>query len=428
MRRLEPISRRRLLGAAGAAAVGAVAGCQTGDSGQRATITPAEVPDSGREAETLVVRHAAAGESGPAADAMTDLLNGFAEARPTVAVREAPMVERPPPEESGVVRFGRLGSSLLFDSGIDGFESLEERWEELSAFPAPLLQTAFWKWDTVAIPMAVDRVNCLYYNPTVLAEAGVDPRDYATIRDFASERARLDVAPFVQPLRTPRDRLALWESLLTGRLGGQWQYDQLLAGEGSPNRVFLENTLVDYDAALSLLPDDSTADPRTLLDRVADGSVGFVRLPGRATRYLRDKSGTEYGEDWAIAPMFGSLGTECLAVDGFAIPESTASLGTPRAFVRFGTERDPMARYCRTRGTVPARADVAESVTGPARKRLAAGYLEGSAYPLSFAYGVGVRAEIRTRLADVLSAFETHRDTERATEELIEVFEDAPPY
>lgn len=420
-----PLTRRQLLGAGGAA-LATLTGCQALD-GESETVTPAAVPQ-GRVGPTLELRHAGAGGSGPLARAVGGLAEAFRTERPDVRIVEQRASDSRSADRS-LVSYGRLGAALLSGSDRE-LSRLTEVWNDSSRwFPSGLLRVCYRDWNVVAIPQSVHQLNCLFYNPTTLAEAGVKPDSYGTVADLQAAPGPLAERVetlFAQPLRSGRDRLALWESLLGGRLIGQRQYDQLVAGYVAPNGPTVERATRDYAAALSMLPDDADSmTPQAALDGVLDGTVGFAHLPSWMVAALVEAD-TEYGTDWAVTSMFSSPRVVVVVPEGFAVPSSTVELALPRSFVRFALEVDPHRAFGAARGAVPARTDVAGSVDDrhPAYRELWSTYAEATIHAPSIADGVAVRPSIQRRLAGALADFEAHGSVEETAATLLAAFDE----
>ena len=219
--------------------------------------------------------------------------------------------------------------------------------------------------------------------------------------------------------------MALFESVLSSRLVSQRQFDQLRSGTAERNRLMLTRAVRDYSAALSLLPpgegDISTGE---LLDGVVEGRIGFARLSSRAAGALAEREGAVYGEDWAVAPMFGSPWTVVADVEGFVIPRSTASLGRSRSFLRFAMGAEPQRRFGASGGWIPARTDAAAAVDHhPAARALAAHYERATIHAPSLSRDIAVRQPVRNRLGNTLDAFEYNGSVETATEGVVIAFE-----
>jgi len=432
MDRPSSLTRRRLLGAAGVGALSAMAGCQTGDDGggSEPTVTPAPVPADEAISGPLVVRYGAAGGSGPTTEAMTGLIESFAEDRGSMRVFTQPRSAPPPESGRSVVAFGRLGAAMVDRAERGELVPLETLWESLSGrVPNGLVQTSYLTRDLVAVPQAVTRQNTLFYNPSVLAAAGVGVETYATVSDLADEPGPLAAEVetlFGTPLGSLRDRVALFESVLSSRLVSQRQFDQLRSGTAERNRLMLARAVGDYASALSLLPpgegDISTSE---LLDGVLEGRIGFARLSSRAVTALIRREDAVYGEDWAVAPMFSSPWTVVADVEGFVIPQSTAALGRSRSFLRFATGTEPQRQFGARGGWVPARTDAASAVDHhPAARALATHYERATIHAPSLSRDIAVRQSVRNRLANTLEALEYHGSTETATDGVVTAFED----
>lgn len=428
------VTRRRLLGALAAAATSTFAGCQAFDSSESAeTITPAAVPSPTLSPGTLLVRYAGASTDGLASRAMTDLLQSFVTANQSVRVRQGSLDGDATAAtiDGAVVTLDHVGGALAPKAQADELAILERTWEQIRAeIPVGLAVACYLDRDLVAIPQSIHRLNCLYYNPSVLAEAGVDIETYTTFADLASKPSGLEEVVdtlFAQPLRSPRDRLALWESLLGGRLVSQRQYDQLVTGGVPQSSVPVLRATRDYAAALSMTPDSvREAPPSALLDGVLDGAIGFVRQPSSVAHYLADRPDATYGENWAVTPVFSSPWVVTFVADGFSVPANTADLSTARTFVRYAIESERQRRFNERRGAIPARMDVAASVDHhPFYVEQATDYREASMYARSMADSMAISDAVRAALFEALADFERHGVVDRTADDIIDALASA---
>jgi ABC-type glycerol-3-phosphate transport system substrate-binding protein len=417
------LTRRHLLGVT-AVAAGGLAGCQTSDTDEtvRETVTPAAVPTE-TFTSRLELRHDTPLAS-PTAAAIEQLLTAFEEATQAVTPVEQTRSGRETEDRGGdgtaIVTYDRIGATLA--PRTEELRSLDALWEsQQSVLPHGVAISSYVGRAPTVIPQAVNLLNCLYYNPEVLSDAGISPGDYATVRDVYAEPGPLAETVetlFAQPLRSATDLLELWEGLLGSRLYRQRQYMGYVSGHVDNEPLPIKRATRDLDAALSMLPTSAgEATPESLLDGVVDGSIGFVRQPTWASQYLRDRSDVTYGTDWAVAPLFGSPWGVVFVAEGFAVPDVSEAV-TSRALIQFATDRDQQRHFCATAGAIPARTDVTVDAH-PMLAEQTEEYREASMHLPSMAHGVAVRTPVRRSIEAALTEFRDHRDVEQAVEDLI---------
>lgn len=416
------VTRRRLLASAGGAALGALAGCQGFGSSDPETLTAAPVPEGTLPTGQLTVRHRPA-ETGPSRQALRELAAEFDRATegidPVVVPAERASGRSTP--NGGVLTYRGVGARLR--GVVDDHHSLDSLWQDVRpVVPDGLAAACYLGRSRVAVPQTVHRLNCLYYNPTVLEDAGVSPEDYTTVQTLAAEPGPLADAVetlFAQPLRSPTELLALWESLLASRLYRERQYVQYVVGDISDNPLPIRRSLRDLDAALSMLPASAQdAAPEALLDDVVDGTVGFVRQPTWTGTHLIDRSDATYGTDWAVAPVFASPWTVTFAAWGFSVPNAPTRAAAPQDVIEFATTPARQQQFCATARAIPARTDVVVDAH-PMVAEQAEDYREASMHLPSMAHGIAVRPPVRRRLETALSSFRQHRNVDRGVEDLV---------
>lgn len=427
MGRANTRSRRSFLRVAAGIGAAGIAGCQGGPRGTNEQVTPAPVPAVDRTTiplppSTLEVRHGVLDR--PTGAAMADLRRRFDRRhRPvTVVDRTTDDERRPTPSGDGdaIVGFGPLGAALRPQA--PALLDLSDLWLEQLVTNSGPSNACLLSQRLVAVPQLLHRLNCLYYDPSLVEESGVDPADYDSLPAFVADLDRLPdgiVVPFARPMRTPTESLALWEVLLSGTVQHSAAYTQLVSGTVADHRDRLRAATAAFETVRSgLEPAARQRDPAALLDGIVDGDVGFVAAPSWAARHLRDREGTTYGSDWTASPVPGTEGRFPFTGSGLYVYAASDERLVGRAFLRFATSIGPQRRFNRLAGSIvpQSNADSVSEDRHPFYREQWADYYSSQMQPLSIAYGLAVRPSVRRDVEKALVALVNHDDVDRATD------------
>lgn len=429
-------SRRSFLRALTAGGTLAIAGCQSGDQRSAERVTPAPVPALDRTTvplatSTLEVRHGDL--DGPDAAAMGDLLATFDDAHRPVSV-----VDRRLPgglddqvrkvEDRVVVGYGPIGAALrpLASSLLDLSTVWNDQGFNAGAGPA---NTCMIDYRLVAIPQSLHRLNCLYYDPVRLDDAGLEPTDFATLPAFLSALAEAtDVPiPFARPLRDARERLALWEILLVGHVDRRASYLQLVSGTVDDHRDDVRAATADFAGLWSgLTPSVRRSDPATLLDGVVEERIGCVALPSWAARHLLARPDSSYGVDWAVSAVPGTAKRFPFTGDGFVAFSASDHREVATRFLTEATSVRAQQRFTQRSGSVlPRIAFDAGGDPHPFYHDQWNDYRRSWMQPPSIAYGQAVSPDVRRAIEAALSTMDNHWDVDRTTDEILAALERA---
>ncbi|RDZ90639.1 ABC transporter substrate-binding protein, partial [Haloferax sp. Atlit-6N] len=147
------------------------------------------------------------------------------------------------------------------------------------------------------------RLNCLFYNVSVVDEAGSDVDSLnspsALIDAFETVQSETDAVPMTHAMSGTWTTTQLWGAVMLA-VNGYQPYMDFLNGEGSESAVrsafettaeMLENYISDDVASLNL-----TASNQNIIN----GNAAFIHQGNWAAGAIRNAENFAYDEDWGF--------------------------------------------------------------------------------------------------------------------------------
>lgn len=309
-----------------------------------------------------------AGDEGPALEALIDL---YTAANPDVEVINATVTGG-----SGVNARAVLVTRMLGGNPPDSFQVhageeltgtwvVAERMEDLTflyeekgwfdAFPADLIDLLTYEGGIYSVPVNIHRSNVMWYNPTVLADNGLEVP--ASMDDFFAACETLQAAG-ITPLVVGEAWTVnhLWESVALGVLGadgwnGIWTGDTDVSSDAMVEvwdtfgRV-LECTNINDDAA-GLSWQQAT-------DQMVAGDAAFNIMGDWAAGYMTTTLGLEPGEGFGFAAAPGTGGTFMWLSDSFGLPADAPNRDNTVAWLSILGSVEGQNAFNPLKGSIPA--------------------------------------------------------------------------
>ena len=239
--------------------------------------------------------------------------------------------------------------------------------------PATLLPLISQDGHPYSVPVNIHRSNVLWYNPKVLAEAGVtaNPKtDFATLDDFFAVCDQVQAAGKIcLSLGAPWTAVHLFENIMIGTIGadkwnGLWTSPPTTDWGGADVTAGLEN----FAKALSYTnPDASTlSDWQTPSKMMADGDAAFNIMGDWAYGYFAnpDPNGlsltphTDF--DWATSP--GTYGVFNFLSDSFVLPVGAKHADATVDWLTVAASKAGQEAFNPLKGSICARTDCDQSL------------------------------------------------------------------
>ncbi|PCR91917.1 ABC transporter substrate-binding protein [Natrinema ejinorense] len=433
------LNRRRVLGAMGAAGGLALAGCLGGGGSAADSLEDALDDDlEESEYETLEIGHwwTAGGE----ADALAALMSGFEEEFPDIdyELQDSPggggsaletdvrsrVVDNDPPSTfqiwPGQALTTYTNDDLLFDIGEHVWESdMQDAYLQGPEDQAQIDGTYY------AVPINIHRLNNVFYNVSVLEDAGVDPESLESPSDLVDALSAVDDAGytgFAQSTDTFM-MVQLWAVTLLAE-GGVDTYESVIGGDVSGNEETVRSsleTVVEFSEyfpgdASSVAWDEANGD-------VISGDAAFHHNGDWAAGQYLGEDGFEFEDDWDYIPFPGTDGQYALNMDSFVFPKYNPSPNATLAFLQYVGTADAQRRFNQEKGSIPPRNDVETGEFTNFHQRQIDQFQSSDAQPPSMAHGLALPPGQQSGVESAMTAMAENWDADEAYDGIVDTLE-----
>ena len=412
------LSRRRLLQTAGVAAVAGLAGCG-GDSGP----------------EPIELLHAWSEGDGNAA--IGALIDGFQEEHSDIEFAEEPVDGAARSNLDQVIQ-NRLQSGdppstfqtwpgKTLEKFGDAYEDIEgDVWNEdlKNNYRSGPQEQAQHNGNYVAVPLNIHRINNLFYNTSVLDDAGVDAQELSSHSDLVDACQTVsdntDAIPFAQQTSGTWSTTQLWETILLGQAGSEG-YDAFINGNGDQSQV--ETALEAVVDLTDYYPSDSSSLSFTEANTmVIDGNAAFIHQGDWAAGAYDSEEDFEYGDDWGQVTYPGTSGNYLLNMDSFPFLADNPSPEATKTFLSYCGTAEAQVLFNAEKGSIPPRSDADVSDLNQFQQDQFDDFTGADAQPPSIEHGLAVSPNIKTNISDAFSGFLESSDASGTAQALIESF------
>ena len=407
------LSRRHFVGATGAATLAGLAGCSGGGDGGGGS----DGSDGGG-GNTLEILHAWTGGDG--ARAAEALVAAFEEEYPDVDHEFNPIGGGGNQNLDAVVA-NRLqngdppssfanwpGPNLQRYEGVLG--EVDGVWES-EGFEDVMVDEAVdlhqYNGAYRAVPLGSHRLNCLFYNTSVVEEAGVDPDSLtsvsALIDALETVQSETDAIPMTHGASGTWTTTQLFASTMLGQEG----YDAYMSFlDGSPDEAAVRATFESLAEILgNYINEDASSIGLTESNQnIIEGNAAFIHQGNWAAGAYRNAEDFAYDEDWGFKTYPGSEGMYMLHFDSFLYPSSNPSPDATEQFMAFVGSEAAQVAFNQYKGSIPTRTDVDMSQFGPYLQETQEDFAEADERPPNLQHGLGVPSETMTSLNEVISS------------------------
>lgn len=397
-------TRRTVLrgaGAAGTAGLVGLAGCAGGGGG-------------GSD-EPLEVLHGWTGGDGK--KAVNSLTDAFKEAHPDMAAEFKP-IGGGGNENLNTVVANRLsndnppssfanwpGKNLVKYEGALG--DVSSVWEEIGdAHVSEAADLCKYNGAFRAVPIGSHRLNCLFYNVSVVEEAGIDVDSLTSVSALVEAMATIseetDKVPMAHAMKGAWTTLQLFAAVMLGQEGFD-SYMTFVNGEGGREAVAsaFETTkeiLTDY-----INDDAASIGFTTANQKIMNGEAAFIHQGNWAAGAFRNKSGFDYNDGWGFKTFPGTEGMYTLHFDAFLYPGDNPSPEKAKTWHKFVGGKKAQVAFNKYKGSIPTRTDVSKGEFGPYLQETIDDFAAADKRPPTLAHGLAVVPETMTELKNIIT-------------------------
>ncbi|QCJ46652.1 MULTISPECIES: ABC transporter substrate-binding protein [Haloprofundus] len=445
-----PVSRRsylKLTGLAGTAGVTALAGCSQGSDGDDGGNQSGN--DSGNQSgggdgdggsgnQELEIVHwwTAGGEQ----DALNALLEGFQEEYPDASVNNNPAPGGAGSALDTVIRNRVLnenppstfqiwpGQALTPYTESDMLEDISDIWsgDMEDAYLQGVRDAAQSDGSYVAVPINIHRLNNLFYNVSVVEEAGVDMQSVdspqALLDAMETISNNTDAVPMAHQTQSPWSSLQLWEAIFQAEQGID-AYLDFTQGNVSNHEQGVKDAL----SRLSSYSDHFNEDAGSITwdqgnSKVINGDAAMIHQGDWAAGQYDGADDFNYGEQWEHVPFPGTSGLYAVVTDSFVMPTNNPSPETTRQFLTYCGSVDAQERFNPIKGSIPPRTDVPNEPFGPFLQQQRQDFENSDAQPPTIAHGTAVSPDVKSSLEEAFAAFNENWDVDGAYDRIANSF------
>jgi glucose/mannose transport system substrate-binding protein len=329
----------------------------------------------------------------------------------------------------GTDLFAWVGSGT-FHARMEPLDFLfsSEGWTQ--AFPPDVLELVTHAGRAYAVPVDIHRINTLFYNRSIFAEAGLSPPTtldelYAAAEVFQAR----GVVPFGMGYRDPWTlTLLAFENVMVAVAGGDY-YRDFFSGKGSPDDPELRATLAHAARILDYTnPDAASLGWDDAVELVGGGGAAMTIMGDWAKGYLSSR-----GEplDFGEVPAPGAAGAFVFATDAFGLPRRAAERPATLDLLKVMGSREGQDAFNPLKGSIPARTDADLSFYDPIARATARDFWSSPRYPSMASLAPSIFTQV---LDAAMGAFARTRDPAlvvgaiRAHYDLLSPLERRPPF
>ncbi|WP_280585036.1 ABC transporter substrate-binding protein [Halorubrum sp. Boch-26] len=300
------------------------------------------------------------------------------------------------------------GPNLLRYEGVLG--SVDDVWEE-NGFEDAMVDEAIdlhqQGGSYRAVPLGSHRLNCLFYNVSVVEDAGIDVDSLnspsALIDAFDTVASETDATPMTHAMSGTWTTTQLWAAVMLGENGYQ-PYMDFIAGDGDEAAVrsafertaeMLENYISDDAASIGLTESNQ---------KIINGNAAFIHQGNWAAGAFRNAEDFEYEDDWGFKTFPGTEGMYTLHFDSFLYPSDNPTPEASKTWEAFVGSEEAQVAFNQFKGSIPTRTDVSMDEFGPFLQETAEDFANAEYRPPNLQHGLGVTSETRTALNEVISS------------------------
>ncbi|MDR8409130.1 ABC transporter substrate-binding protein [Nonomuraea sp. 3-1Str] len=262
---------------------------------------------------------------------------------------------------------GHAGAELQGYIKAGDLEDLNSLYDELKlrdVFPSQLVDQISVQGKIYSVPVNIHRSNVLWFNPSVLKEAGVAGAP-KTLEEFVADLGKVKAKGKI-PLSIGSEWTVthLMESVLLGSLGTD-AYNALFKPGADWSSPQVTKALETFKTILSYAGDPQD-DWQPAAKQVADGEAAFNIMGDWAYGYFHNPPDGGLGKtskkdfDWAPSP--GTEGTYLWLSDSFTLPKGAKNRDGAIAWLKVAASKEGQDAFNPKKGSIPARKDADQSL------------------------------------------------------------------
>lgn len=260
----------------------------------------------------------------------------------------------------------------------------------------------------VSVPTNIHRLNNLFYNISVVEEAGVDPASIdsptALVDALETVESETDATGFAHATSGAWTSVQLFATVFIGQHGSS-AYQEFVSGNGSKSQVAESlEALVSYG---DYMPGDASSigfqEAGTM---VREGNAAFMHQ-GDWLAGMFQGNDFEFEDGWGHVPYPGTEGVYQLNMDSWVFPTDGPASEGAKEWLSYCATKDAQVRFNTQKGSIPPRGDVSMEEFPPFQTKQFEEFTASDSQPPSLAHGLAVPPE---QLSSISEAFSNNFD------------------
>ncbi len=277
------------------------------------------------------------------------------------------------------------------------------------------------------VPLNIHRVNLLFYNKSVVEQAGVDPTSLGSAGDLTSAMQKVenstDAVGMAQSTMEPWTVLQLWETALLDE-GGVEAYNKFANG----NVAAVEGPAKAALERIAAFKDHFSSDANAIAwpeaaSQITEGNAAFFNNGDWAAGVFLGAEDFAFGEDWDWIPFPGTENSFTVVMDVFAMPSNNPSPEATKKFLKFCGSKDGQRILNSIKGSIPPRTDVSTEEFSGYQKEQIESINNTDNQPGSMTHGMSVAPEPLTNLKKATGDFTSSWDVDATYDQFVSAFE-----
>jgi len=278
----------------------------------------------------------------------------------------------------------------------------------------------------VTVPINIHRLNNLFYNKTVVEDAGVDPASIEKPSDLTAAMKKVenntDAVGMANQTKSAWSTAQLWAQVLLGEHGKD-TYVAFTEGKVEANKEAVKNSLSIVKEYTQYFNDDAGSISWTEANKkVINGEAAFFHQGDWAAGMYRGQDGFEYESAWGHVPFPGTKGVYALNMDSFPMPKNNPSPEAAKKFLQYVGSVDAQERFNPKKGSIPPRTDVPKDEFGPFLSQQMDDFANSDAQVKSIQHGLAIPPGAKSNFGDAMSTFTSNWNVDKTYEQLKQAF------
>ena len=298
-------------------------------------------------------------------------------------------------------------SDYILAGQLEDVSYLYDRFGLRDSFPKSLIDRLTVDGRIYSVPSNIHRANVVWANPSVLEQAGLDPKaTYDSLDEWfvALEKVK-DSGATPLSVATTWTQVQLLETVLLADLGPD-AYTGLWEGGTDWASPEVTAALEDFETLIGYSNTDRDGlDWPDATQMVIDGKAAF-NVMGDWAEAAFQEAGSSAPDDYTYFPVPGTDGVFDFLADSFTLPVGAKHLGGTEAWLDTISSLDGQIAFNKAKGSIPARKDVPPTDFSPYQQSAMASFGEDTIVS-SLAHGAAAPTATVNAVSEAVSKFTT---------------------